>query len=104
MAQFSVYRNGATSSIHIPYLLDVQSGLLDQLETRVVVPLYRLDAFKGKALTRLTPIFMIEGERVLMMTPELSGISRKQLGSELLSMGQHHDEIIAALDMLISGI
>jgi toxin CcdB len=104
MAQFSVYRNKAASGTQIPYLLDVQSGLLDQLETRVVVPLYRLDAFKGKVFTKLTPVFEIEGVRVIMMTSELAGVQKKQLGSEAHSLVRHHDEIVAALDMLIFGI
>ena len=39
MAQFDVYRNpNAASRARIPYLLDVQSGLLDPLATRIVVP------------------------------------------------------------------
>ncbi|CAA6816935.1 MAG: Unknown protein [uncultured Thiotrichaceae bacterium] len=40
MAQFDVYRNNnPASQEHIPYLLDVQSDLLDVLNTRVIVPL-----------------------------------------------------------------
>ena len=39
MAQFDVYRNpNAASRARIPYLLDVQPGLLDPLATRIVVP------------------------------------------------------------------
>ena len=38
--QFDVYHNkNAASKGRFPYLLDVQTELLDSLETRVVVPL-----------------------------------------------------------------
>jgi len=41
MAQFDVHRNlDARSRNTFPYLLDVQTGLLDVLSTRVVVPLH----------------------------------------------------------------
>ncbi|MGH8711698.1 MAG: CcdB family protein, partial [Burkholderiales bacterium] len=40
MAQFDVYRNANPATrARIPYLLDVQSDLLEPLTTRVVVPL-----------------------------------------------------------------
>jgi toxin CcdB len=38
--QFDVYRNpDASTRSRFPYLLDIQSDLLDSLSTRVVVPL-----------------------------------------------------------------
>ena len=40
MAQFDVYRNANPATrTRVPYLLDLQSDLLDPLGTRVVVPL-----------------------------------------------------------------
>jgi len=40
MAQFDVYRNAHPATrARVPYLLDVQSDLLETLATRVVVPL-----------------------------------------------------------------
>ena len=40
MAQFDVYRNtNSATRKSIPYVLDVQTDLLDTLATRVVVPL-----------------------------------------------------------------
>ena len=40
MTQFTVYRNkNPRSRATFPYLLDVQSDLLDGLQTRVVIPL-----------------------------------------------------------------
>jgi len=39
MARFDVYANPGSKSDTTPYLLDVQSDLLDDLETRMVIPL-----------------------------------------------------------------
>lgn len=105
MPQFIVYRNKnpATKS-RIPYLLDVQSNLLSELDTRVVIPLYVSTALKGKMLTTLTPTFEIEGKEYVLMTPQLAGISRKELGAEVAEFSTHRDAIITALDFLITGI
>ncbi|MCH4247318.1 MAG: CcdB family protein [Acinetobacter populi] len=105
MSQFTVYHNkNVTTKKNIPYLLDVQSGLLDELDTRVVIPLYAHIALKGKAFTRLTPIIEIGEEKYILMTPQLAGISKKELGSSVTVLDQHREVIVNALDFLISGI
>lgn len=105
MPQFSVYKNkNPATKARVPYLLDIQSNLLGELETRVVVPLYSASAMKGKALTVLTPRFEIEGREYVAMTPQLAGISRKELGSEVAELTAHRANIMAALDFLVTGI
>ena len=84
MAQFDVYRNvNPASRTRIPYLLDVQSDLLDPLATRVVVPLCKPEVLKGRLAERLNPVFEVEGRKVAMLTPELAGVSRKMLGDKI---------------------
>ena len=39
MARFDVYPNPGQQAKTTPYLLDVQSDLLDDLDTRVLIPL-----------------------------------------------------------------
>lgn len=105
MPQFSVYKNkNANTQAKIPYLLDIQSDLLNDLETRVVVPLYLLEELKAKPLTVVTPIFELRGKEYVMLTPQLAGISKKELGAEAADFSMHRDKIIAALDFLITGI
>lgn len=105
MPQFMMYKNKnpATKS-RIPYLVDVQSNLLSELDTRVVIPLYASAALKGKLLTTLTPTVEIEGKEYVLMTPQLAGISRKELGEAVAALASDRDAIIAALDFLITGI
>jgi hypothetical protein len=38
MARFHVYENGGQYALSTPFLMDVQAGLLSDLETRVVIP------------------------------------------------------------------
>nr|WP_219853076.1 MULTISPECIES: CcdB family protein [Pseudomonadaceae] len=78
--------------------------MIAELGTRVVVPLYTAFAMKGKTLTTLTPTFEIEGRQYVMVTPQLPSITKKQLGTQVAELSAQRDEIIAALDLLITGI
>lgn len=100
MAQFDIYKNSNPFSTEdIPYLMDIQSELLSGLSTRVVIPLARC----SKAISHLNPYFIINGEKVVMLTQELSGIEKKILGDKIDSLKNHRTEIIASVDFLISG-
>jgi toxin CcdB len=105
MAQFTVCRNkNPQTRSAIPFLLDVQHDLLDDLETRVVVPLCSISAMKGKVLRTLTPVLEVEGESFVMLTPQLAGIPKSELGAPVARFDQHRFEIIAAIDFLLTGI
>ena len=104
MAQFDLYTNPSKeTSGAVPFLLDLQSDLLDPLATRVVAPLFWAESAGPPAKT-LMPCFEIDGREVVMSTPELAGVSRGQLGSRVGSLADRRDDIIAALDMLFTGI
>jgi toxin CcdB len=105
MAQFDVYRNvHPASRARVPYLLDVQSDLLDTLATRVVVPLCKPEVLRGKLAEKLNPVFEVEGRKMVLLTPELAGVSRKALGEKIANLAPRRDSIIAALDLIITGI
>lgn len=105
MPQFTVHRNPnpATRATY-PFLLDVQSDIVADLSTRVVVPLCPASAMKGKLIKTLMPVFEVDGKRYAMLTPQLAGVSMKQVGSKVVDLTQCRDEILAALDLLITGI
>ncbi|CAG0928491.1 MAG: plasmid maintenance protein CcdB [Rhodocyclaceae bacterium] len=105
MAQFAVHRNPSPQSkARVPFLLDVQSDLLADLGTRVVVPLCPASAMKGKLVKTLMPTFQIDGKAYAMLTPQLAGIERQQMGAEVADLSARRAEIIAALDLLLTGI
>ena len=104
MAQFTVCRNpNPETRSAVPFLLDVQSDLLSDLETRVVVPLSPITAIKGSILRSLMPVFEIEGERFVMLTPQIAGIPKSELGTPVTRVERYRSEIIAAIDFLVTG-
>jgi toxin CcdB len=103
MAQFHVHRNpDPATRERFPWLLDVQSDLVAGLATRVVVPLCP-PSLAGPIKT-LTPVFEIQGRPHLMLTPQLAGVPARQLGDEAADLSGHGDEILAALDLLFTGV
>jgi len=105
MAQLTVYKNkNPQTRTAVPFLLDIQNDLFSDLETRVVVPLHLASALRGKALRTLTPILEIEGDFFVMLTPQLAGIPKSELGAPVAELRQHRAEIIAAIDFLITGV
>ena len=104
MAQFTIYANASAQTQQLyPYLLELQSNLLSELATCVVVPLTLLNQHSQLAMTRLTPVISVAGEDFLMQTMLLSAIARKQLGKTVGDALAKSHEIIAAVDFLISG-
>jgi toxin CcdB len=104
MARFDVYANPGSHATTTPYLLDVQSDLLDGLDTRVVIPLRSLKAFpKVKLSNRLTPTFTIHGEELLLETPKMGAIPQRVLREPVTSLAGERDQITAALDFLFQG-
>jgi toxin CcdB len=82
-----------------PFLLVVQSDLVQIRRSRVVVPLVRAAA-AGTPISRLMPVFEIEGERVVMMTPQIAGISTADIGPIVTSLAEHRLDIRTAIDIL----
>jgi toxin CcdB len=105
MPQFSVYKNkNPKSKSAYPYLIDVQSELLSDLQTRVVVPMTKLTTLRKKPIRDLTPVVTIEGNKYLLLIPQLAGVSINELGPPVNTLTAHRDEIVAALDFLITGV
>ena len=105
MGQFSVFKNkNPRSKAAFPFLVDVQSNLLDDLRTRVVIPLAKAPTLTKKPISTLSPLVEVQGQKYLLLTPQLAGISRSDLGAEVTNISEHRDVVIAALDCLITGI
>jgi toxin CcdB len=99
MAQFDVYANPVGRG----YLLDVQADILDDLKTRLVVPL--MPAAKGPpALKRLHPEFEIDGQRTIMATHLMAAVPLDELRDLVGSLAPERYAIIGAIDFLLGGI
>jgi toxin CcdB len=104
MAQFDVYPNPEPSQKDkIPYLLDLQCDLLHGLNTTLVAPLYDLDLTNRHQVRGVTPVFVVEGRRVVMVTPELAGVPVRRLPPKIGNLAVERDAIISAVDFVFTG-
>jgi toxin CcdB len=104
MARFDVYPNPGSGTESTPFLLDVQSDLLDGLDSRVVVPLRNLSRFPDVKLPeRLTPVLLIGSEQLLLETPKMAAVPRRVLKAAVASLAHEQARITAALDFLFQG-
>ena len=105
MAQFDVYKNPSKNTRHAyPYIVDIQSPLISDIATRIVIPLGKLSHFKNEQMKGLTPEISYEGEQLLLLTPQISSVPIKIMKSPVGTLSHFRDEIIAALDFAITGI
>lgn len=105
MHQFVAYRNpNALTSQQYPYLLDIQNDLLTDLCTTVVIPLSPSALVADFSLSKLNPVVLIEGVSYTLMTQDMAGITRRQLGNEGVDLAHFRSDILAAIDFLLSGI
>lgn len=84
----------------IPYLLVVQGNYVDVRSTRVVVPLMDEKAISPIIKGGLMPEFVVENRLVVMVTPELAGISVRDIGDVVASAEDRHHDVRRALDIL----
>lgn len=98
MSRFSVYPNPSGHG----YLIDVQADLMAHFNTRVVVPLLPLD-MAPKAAKTLNPLFDIDGKLYLMATQYIAAVPVSQLKNTAFNASNRHDEIVAAIDLLLQG-
>jgi toxin CcdB len=105
MAQFDVYINPSKATRkQYPYLLDIQSEYLDELTTRIVIPLADATLFKNSAMKILTPEVSFKDEQLLILTPQISSMSRKLLADPIGSLSHLREDIINALDFALLGM
>lgn len=83
-----------------PYLLIVQGNYVEVRSTRVVVPLMRLESVSPIISGGLMPELIVEGQQVVMMTPELAGISIEDIGPVVASAEERHHDVRRAIDIL----
>lgn len=104
MPQFDVYPNSGASADVIPFIVDIQSDLLADLETRVVIPLRRRDKFPVKVLpNRLTPVLMVQGIECVLETPKMAAVPLRVLRPAQTSLADRRAEITGAIDFLVQG-
>ena len=103
MAQFDVHANPGRNRAIMPYVVNVQSRILDSMRSRVVIPLMRLPR-PPDAEPRLNPEFVVRAESVFLDPLALFAAPVASLGPVVASLAADDDasRIIAAIDAVIT--
>jgi toxin CcdB len=98
MARFDVHRNPEG----VGYVVNCQSDLFSDYKVRVVIPLLP-SSIAPKIVSRLNPVFEIEGTPMVMVPHFIASLPTTVLGPVVMSLEREELAIQGALDMLTSG-
>lgn len=105
MRQFDVYPNpNPRTRDAYPFLVDIQSQLISELATRIVIPLGRRSRFGAESMAVLTPVIEYAGEQLLLLTPQIASIPSNLLRDPIGSLDHFRADIIASLDFALAGV
>lgn len=101
--QFDVFENPARNGREQrPYLIVVQHDFFDDRPTRVVVPLVTATAIRPEL--RLNPIVTVLRENYIVSPTEMVTISVRFLRDPIANLEAERDRIVAALDLVFTGL
>ena len=104
MAQYDVFANPSSSAATgIPYVVVIQSDLLDALATRLTMPLAVLD-YMGKVPTALCPVVLVKGQRLHALAHYAAPLPTKLLRRPVDNVAGQAAALVSALDTVLSGI
>lgn len=102
MAQFDVYENQNTQTNEIyPFLLDIQSDILRDLNTRVTVPL--AIALKQSKSLPFTPVIDVNGQNYMVMFHLMASYPINEYGSAIGNLEKDRSVLLGAYDFMIQG-
>lgn len=104
MAQYDVFPNPSRSADEgMPYVVVIQSDLLDALATRLTVPLAELN-FAGKVPTTLCPVISVRGKRLHALAHYAAPLPAQRLRQPVDNVAGQASALVAAMDRVLSGI
>ncbi len=104
MAQIDVYANPSESAAHgIPYVVVVQSDLLDALATRMTMPLATVE-FAKKSPDKLCPVVTVNGQRLHALAHYTAPLPTRSLQQVVGNLAPQASTLIAAMDVVVSGV
>jgi toxin CcdB len=104
MAQYDVFTNPSSSAADgIPYVVVIQSDLLDALATRLTMPLAVLDV-ATKVPTTLCPVIMVKGRRLHALAHYAAPLPAKVLRRPVDNVAAQAGVLVSAIDAVLSGI
>ncbi|WP_027670753.1 CcdB family protein [Rheinheimera baltica] len=105
MEQFDLYVNtDQDTNQTYPYFVDIQNDLLDTLNSRVVIPLTPVRKSEKTYPKHLCPVIEIKNKKFVLLTHQLTSVSVSFLKEKEASLTDCRDDIVAAIDFLVTGI
>jgi toxin CcdB len=105
MSQFTVYRNEDDSSNETyPYFIDIQNSLLDDLNSRLVIPLSKQSSSNNISAKKLCPVLQVNNDKFVLLTHQMTTVPKSILKTKIISLESYRYEITDAIDFLITGI
>lgn len=102
MAQFDVFENlNEKSREAYPLLLDIQSDILRDLKTRMIVPL-AVPRYERHTLP-LTPLVSVNGKKYTAMFNVMASYPVSELGRGIANLADVRSELLGAYDFVIQG-
>ncbi len=96
MTQFTLYKNEDSSSNKTyPYFIDVQNGLLSDLNSRLVIPVSPHEALNNTDAKRLCPVIQLEKGNFVLLTHQMTSVPKSILKTEVASLENFHYELRA---------
>jgi toxin CcdB len=104
VAQFDVYPNPSSSAARgVPYVVNVQSDLIDGLSTRLCVPLATFD-FAGSIPLKLSPNVVVKGRRLHALAHFAAPLPAARLRRPVANVAAEASALVAAIDVVLSGV
>jgi toxin CcdB len=85
-----------------PFVVAIQSQFLARFRTRVIVPLVPKNEIKP--VSRLNPVVAIEGKEFYFHPVELAHIPTELLREHVANLDADRDRLVAAIDIVFTGI
>ena len=103
MAQYDVHANPSSSAAAgIPYVVVIQSDLLDALSTRLTVPL-AVPEGASKVPHALCPVITVKGKRLHALAHFAAPLPAKVLRRPVDNVAAQSHVLVSAIDAVLSG-
>jgi toxin CcdB len=103
MAQYDVFANPSRSAADgIPYVVVIQSDLLDALATRLTMPLAVIDVATNVPTT-LCPVILVKNQRLHALAHYAAPLPAKLLRRAVDNVAAQASALVSAMDAVLSG-
>jgi toxin CcdB len=104
MPYLDVYPNrDARTAKSRPYVVALQSWLLDELPSTIIAPLAVPESIDRKRILRLNPDVSVNGMGLVLLVQDLAAVPRPALRYPVANLASQREEILAAIDFLFTG-